>query len=269
MTMYLCPLCQSPLQREAKMARCQHNHCFDYAKEGYLNLLPVNKKKSADPGDNKQMMQARRDFLNAGHYQVLAEQLSDICRRTLPQASQLLDIGCGEGYYTQYLSQAFPEGSQSYGLDISKSAIKFAARRAKQTQFCVASAYDLPFAANSFDLVCRIYAPSQASELARVIKPQGYLLTVSPGAEHLFQLKQQIYQQAEMHDESAASIDGFTLQHQQQLKHRLHLTQSQDISNLLEMTPFAWKLSPEQKAGIAQQPLTLDIAFNIELHQKS
>lgn len=266
--MYLCPLCQSPLKREANMARCQHNHCFDYAKEGYINLLPVNKKKSADPGDNKQMMQARRDFLNAGHYQPLASQLAEICRQRLTEPAKILDLGCGEGYYSQRLNHALPEGSESFGLDISKSAIRFAAKRAKQIQFCVASAYDLPFAANSFDLVSRIYAPSETNELQRVIKPGGYLLTVSPGAEHLFQLKQQIYKCPEQHDETAASIPHFQLREQQQLKYRINLDQAEDIANLLEMTPFAWKLSSEKKAQIAQQALTLDLAFNIELHQK-
>src|SRR5690606_4067516 len=95
-SMYLCPLCQQPLHLSAKQYQCANRHSFDIAREGYVNLLPVQHKNSKDPGDNKDMMQARRDFLHAGWYAPLAQAVSDTVTKLAPDT--LLDLGCGEGY---------------------------------------------------------------------------------------------------------------------------------------------------------------------------
>ena len=155
------------------------------------------------------------------------------------------------------------------GLDISKSAIRFAAKRYKTISFCVASAYNTPFADASQDLVIRIYAPSQDAELARIIKVGGYLLTVTPAAEHLFELKQKIYQTPEKHDMSIEPIAGFEVVEQQRLTQEITLTQAKDSKNLLEMTPLAWKMSDEQKAQLYATDLTLTLDFNITLYKRT
>ena len=99
---YQCPLCQLPLAFDQRSWRCASQHQFDRAKEGYVNLLPVQHKRSRQPGDSAEMMQARRDFLDAGHYQPLQQQVCDLLAGILPPgAAKVLDIGCGEGYYTQ------------------------------------------------------------------------------------------------------------------------------------------------------------------------
>ncbi len=274
--LFSCPICQQPLVAQDNSARCSSNHCFDFAKEGYLNLLPVQKKNSIDPGDNKAMMQARRDFLNAGHYQNLAEQVSQLIieyseqqKEVSKQPLQGLDLGCGEGYYSQIFAEQSVDKVSWHGLDISKSAIRSAAKRAKNIQFCIASAFDLPFPEQSFDLITRIYAPSSATELTRVLRPNGRLITVSPGPRHLFQLKQVIYQTPQLHTELASQISGFELIQTQPLQQQLTLSKPQDIANLLAMTPFAYKLTPEQKQALTEQPLTLDLDFKIEVFELS
>ncbi len=151
-------------------------------------MLPVQHKGSRAPGDSAEMMQARREFLQAGHYQPLREKL--------PHADALLDIGCGEGIYTSALSAL---GAQVYGLDIAKNAIRLAAKRYPNVQFCVASSQRLPFADALLDAIVRIYAPCNKAELARVIKPGGVLLTVTPGAHHLKQFKALIYREVQLH----------------------------------------------------------------------
>ncbi|MFO6423403.1 23S rRNA (guanine(745)-N(1))-methyltransferase [Motilimonas sp. KMU-193] len=274
--LFSCPICQLPLTSQHNSARCPSNHCFDFAKEGYLNLLPVQKKNSIDPGDNKSMMQARRDFLNAGHYQSLAKQVSQLIQARSEQQQQVsslplqgLDLGCGEGYYTQLFAEQSAGRVNWHGLDISKAAIRSAAKRAKNVQFCIASAFDLPFPEHSFDIITRIYAPSSATELARVLKPSGCLISVSPGPRHLFQLKQVIYQTPQLHTEQASQIPGFELSQSQQLQQQLTLSAEQDIANLLAMTPFAYKLTAEQKQALTEQSLTLDLDFKIEVFEPS
>ncbi|QUM85965.1 MULTISPECIES: 23S rRNA (guanine(745)-N(1))-methyltransferase [unclassified Moritella] len=274
---YLCPICARPLSAQDKSLTCDQRHQFDLAKEGYVNLLPVQNKKSKNPGDNKEMMQARREFLDQGFYQSLSDTVNNIAQQALTavNAPNILDLGCGEGYYTHRLALALAALNdanttpQIAGLDISKSAIRYAAKRYKTISFCVASAYNTPFADASQDLVTRIYAPSQDAELARIIKTEGYLLTVTPAAEHLFELKQKIYQTPEKHDMKIEDIAGFELIEQQRLTDQITLTQAKDSKNLLEMTPLAWKMSDEQKAEIYAADLTLTLDFNITLYKRT
>lgn len=274
---YLCPICARPLSAQNKSLVCEQRHQFDLAKEGYVNLLPVQNKKSKNPGDNKEMMQARREFLDQGFYQSLSDKVNSLAQQALiaVNAPNILDLGCGEGYYTHRLAQVMAAMSDANtapkiaGLDISKSAIRFAAKRYKTISFCVASAYNTPFADASQDLVIRIYAPSQDAELARIIKVGGYLLTVTPAAEHLFELKQIIYQTPEKHDMSIEPIAGFEVVEQQRLTQEITLTQAKDSKNLLEMTPLAWKMSDEQKAQLYATDLTLTLDFNITLYKRT
>ncbi|ROR14793.1 23S rRNA (guanine(745)-N(1))-methyltransferase [Erwinia sp. JUb26] len=245
---YLCPLCQQPLMAHDRVLRCENQHQFDLAKEGYINLMPVQHKRSKQPGDSAEMMQARRNFLDAGHYQPLQQRVSDMLDSALPHdAVNVLDIGCGEGYYTQAVAsrlQAGREGSQIYGLDVAKIAVRYGAKRYRNVEFCVASSHRLPFSDNQFDAVLRIYAPCKAAELARVVKPQGLVLTVTPGPRHLLQFKALIYQDAKLHDNAVEEMPGFTLIEEQSLGYPMTLN-SEESAALLQMTPFAWRARPE------------------------
>lgn len=244
---WMCPLCQQPLASDAHSLRCPNHHQFDRAKEGYVNLLPVQHKRSKQPGDSAEMMQARRDFLDAGYYQPLQQRLTAALQHQLPQDDiTLLDIGCGEGYYTAAMAAAFSgrPRQQVFGLDVAKVAIRAAAKRYPDVAFCVASSHRLPFADGSFDAVVRIYAPCKASELSRVLKPGGLMVTVTPGPRHLFQFKALIYSEVKLHTSEAETLPGFTLQQEEQLAYNMNLD-GQSAATLLQMTPFAWRTSPE------------------------
>ena len=275
---YLCPICAQPLAplvqdatTPARSLACAQRHQFDIAKEGYVNLLPVQNKKSKNPGDNKEMMQARRQFLDQGFYQPLSDLVNSIAAQVLAQhtAPNILDLGCGEGYYTQRLTATLAQQApQVAGLDISKSAIRYAAKRYKDISFCVASAYSTPFASASQDLITRIYAPSQQDELLRLLKPGGHLLTVTPAADHLFELKQQIYQTPEQHDMAIEEVAGLNVVKQERLTTTITLENPADSKNLLEMTPLAWKMTEEKKAQLYSTALTLTLDFNVTLYNK-
>ncbi len=243
---WLCPLCQASLEMQANSLRCPQGHQFDMAKEGYVNLLPVQHKHSRDPGDNAAMIQARRAFLDAGHYQPLRDAIAGHLAQNLPDAGpELLDIGCGEGYYTAKFAALTTERSgQCWGLDVSKVAIRAAAKRYPQARFCVASSHRLPFSDASMDAVVRIYAPCNPQELERVVRPGGIVITATPGPRHLVQLKELIYPQVKLHPESQESLAGFEACEPQALSYPMSLT-GQEAVALLQMTPFAWRARPE------------------------
>ncbi|ACR68898.1 23S rRNA (guanine(745)-N(1))-methyltransferase [Edwardsiella ictaluri] len=236
---YQCPLCHSPLHQDARQWRCVNNHRFDCAKEGYVNLMPVQFKHSRQPGDSSEMMQARRAFLQADHYLPLRDAVQGLLARYLPSdGCNVLDIGCGEGYYTA--SWASVREAQVYGLDIAKVAIRYAARRYPQAHFCVASSLRLPFADASIGGAVRIYAPCNAQELARVVATGGCLVTVTPAERHLYQLKALVYPAVHLHMQKAELLSGFTLLESQRLGYAMALN-GVEAAELLQMTPFAWR----------------------------
>ncbi|CAH0533962.1 23S rRNA (guanine(745)-N(1))-methyltransferase [Vibrio stylophorae] len=248
---YQCPLCQQPLLENAHQLCCSNRHSFDRAKEGYFNLLPVQHKRSKEPGDSKAMMQARRDFLEAGHYQPLADALKQaISALGHEPSARLLDIGCGEGFYTQQLSVAH----QTYGLDIAKVAIRYAAKRYHNVQFCVASTQRLPYGDQSMDVIVKIYAPCEPSELKRVLKPGGTLITVTPGPRHLYQLKAYVYGDVRLHDAQAPALEGFDCVTTQSLHYPMTLS-ANETTALLQMTPFAWRAKPPVWQQISEIPI--------------
>jgi MFS transporter, DHA2 family, multidrug resistance protein len=244
-------------------------HVSLMAKEGYVNLLPVQHKRSRDPGDSAEMMQARRAFLDAGHYQPLRDAIvSQLRERLNEKATAVLDIGCGEGYYTHAFADALPEIT-TFGLDVSKVAIKAAAKRYPQVTLCVASSHRLPFSDTSMDAIIRIYAPCKAEELARVVKPGGWVITATPGPRHLMELKGLIYNEVHLHAPHAEQLEGFTLQQSAELCYPMRLRGDEAVA-LLQMTPFAWRAKPEVWQTLAaKEVFDCQTDFNIHLWQRS
>lgn len=301
---YQCPLCHQPLQLcggEPRRWQCAARHQFDCAKEGYVNLMPVQHKHSKNPGDNKEMMQARRAFLDAGHYQPLRDKVAALLQESLTaapspkQASsapasdahrvQVLDIGCGEGYYTAALAGVLAEhattsngdasdgeaqaASQVFGLDISKVAVRYAAKRYPNVEFCVASSHRLPFADASLDAVVRIYAPCKAQELARCVRPGGVVITVSPAPRHLYQLKEQVYGDVVLHPCPVETLAGFTLEQDLRLAYPMRLGAEAAVQ-LLQMTPFAWRASAQVWESLAaQSEFACETDFAIRIHRRT
>ncbi|WP_394175380.1 23S rRNA (guanine(745)-N(1))-methyltransferase [Thalassotalea litorea] len=264
---YRCPLCQNPLHLHATTFRCENNHSFDMAKEGYVNLLPVQFKHSKDPGDNKQMVNARRAFLEQDFYLPLRNKLVTIYKEAVQSTEpNVLDIGCGEGYYT---SAHKTPGNQVYGIDIAKNAIRIAAKKYQDCQFSVASIAQLPFADASIDWAYSVYAPIKVEEFHRIIKTGGDLVVVSPGEKHLWQLKSLIYRTPQPHDESPPQMPGFELIEQTRLAYEMNMANIEDRFNLLAMTPFAFKSSDAlTKALTDAQQFTCETDFIIRRYKR-
>ena len=102
----ICPLCGQTLATGASSWRCPNGHCFDVARQGYVNLLPVQQKHARHPGDTPAQVAARKRFLDAGFYAPIRDTALALLQPHLPPRPSLLDAGCGEGYYSAALAQA-------------------------------------------------------------------------------------------------------------------------------------------------------------------
>lgn len=258
MAQLICPLCRTDLLRTALSGnnpgtpagavwRCPKGHSFDVAREGYVNLLPVQHKHSRAPGDNPDMIRARRAFLDAGHYLPLRDAVLALLRPL--QATSVLDIGCGEGYYTRALATVTPDVT---GLDIARDAVKLAAKRDPGITWLVATSAQLPLADHSVDLVCSLFSPLPAAEIARVLKPGGHLLVVTPGPNHLLAIREQLFAEVRPHRPEKFVIElqeALPLRQQTELHFNLLLDHTAR-EQLLLMTPYAWRATAEHRARL-------------------
>ncbi len=265
-----CPVCGGPLLLN-ETYQCSLGHSFDPAKEGYINLLLPNQKRSTHPGDNKAMLRHRRDFLNKGHYGKLATQLAHICQEHAPTTDKLaiLDTGCGEGYYSHFLASALKSRLSWFGgIDISKEAIRMAAKAYPRIHFAVASTARIPMADNSIDIMLRIFAPGTISEVERCLKPDAIYITVTPGPDHLFELRGLVYDEPEKHGYQQDTLSGLRLLETSHLKFELQLDDSQDIANLFSMTPYYWQADQDKQEKIfSLEQLTTRVDFAIRVYK--
>ncbi len=277
--MLICPVCQHPLTRDDRQLSCENRHSFDMAKQGYFNLLLNQAKKSKQPGDNGEMVIARTRFLNGGFYQSISDAINQMAIDMLWQeesaddqatdGNHILDLGCGEGYYTARLAQALSDHqieNTVYGLDISKDAVKAACKRDKSIHWLVANGTKAPFKANSMKLILNIFNRIMPATLKDLCHEQGKVLVASSGQYHLKELKEAIYDTPKFVEFDAISAMGehFKHEHRQTLDFTVKLKPS-DTKDLLYMTPHAWRSNPEtQKALLSQEELELRIQVNLD-----
>lgn len=262
--MLTCPICLARLERLDDGAVCPAGHRFDRARQGYLNLLPVQHKKSRDPGDNAAMVEARRHFLSTGHYAPLARRLAELAAQRAP--ARWLDIGCGEGYYTAQLAEALP-GSDGYALDISREAVKSACRRAPQLTWMVASMARVPLADASCQLLASVFSPIDWNEAARLLVPGGGVLRLGPARDHLLELRQRLYDEVREYvdDKHLADLpDSLRLAHSETLDFRLALDSREAREQLLAMTPHGWRVNPQRRERILAEPFEVTVAVRYD-----
>ncbi|SDS56519.1 putative RNA methyltransferase [Pseudomonas oryzae] len=262
--MLICPICSSALHSVDNGVQCAHNHRFDRARQGYLNLLPVQHKKSLDPGDNAAMVEARRRFLGAGHYAPLAARLAALA--VAHQPARWVDIGCGEGYYSAQLAEALP-AADGYALDISREAVKRACKRAPQLTWMVASMARVPLASASCGLLASVFSPIDWNEAARLLRPGGGILRLGPARMHLYELRQKLYDEVRdyIDDKHLADLpDSLKLADTQSLEFRLVLDSFDTRSDLLAMTPHGWRVNAERRERILAEPFTVTVSVRYD-----
>ena len=269
-----CPIDKLELLDKGKFYQCSNGHTFDIAKQGYVNLLPVQHKKSKDPGDSKAMVQARTRFLDSGFYKPIVEDLSNIVLKTLNVNKNLcmLDAGCGEGYYLNQVINAaqmlVDERTVSFiGMDISKPAIITASKRNKQVTWIVGTNSQPPFLDQTVDLVFSVFGFHSFSGFKNILKPGGKVILVEPGDKHLQELREIIYSEPPAKKIATKSgNDDYSLIDTHALEFKINLNSNEQILDLLTMTPHLFRASSEGKSSIETMDslcLTTDIIFSV------
>jgi len=245
--------------------RCPAGHSFDVAAQGYTNLLPVQRKRSLDPGDSKEMVAARRRFLAAGHYQPIADAVAGALLAGLPGDASCLDAGCGEGYYLRRLAAAAGAGQRLaiLGLDISKWAVLAAAKQDRRANWVVGSNANLPVLSGTLDRVLCLFGFPVYAEFARVLKAGGELVQVDAGPGHLRELREIIYPALKPERATTAPTPPcFTRRGTETLGYSFALAGAKPIADLLTMTPHLYRASAEGRAraaALTALTLTVDV----------
>lgn len=270
-SLFCCPICAAPLIQEGGRYLCPSGHSFDIAREGYVNLLPANRQHSKTPGDDKEMAAARTRFLDGGWYRPLQYLLCKLIASFSLSAPVLLDAGCGEGYYTAALAETIAaKGGRTAGVDLSKPAVKKAAKRCPQGELAVASVYHLPLADRSVDILTNCFSPLAAEEFYRVLKPGGKFLYVVPGPRHLWELKEILYKSPYENEEKEEEYPGLRYVEIVPEEHIFSLPTAQAVADLFRMTPYYWKTPKEGAERLSQLgALTVTAQFRIHVMKKT
>ena len=253
----LCPVCQNRLKRNEKIWKCVNGHSFDEAREGYLNL---NLHNSQNSGDNPEMIRARQRFLGKGYYDFLREKVNSL----LKEEDSLVDLACGEGYYTSYF-----RCRDKVGIDLSKSGLKIASKRDKGTTYLLNSIFHDPLLDECADKVITIFAPIAKEEIVRILKKGGQFLLVRPDHYHLYELKEAIYEKPYLNDTEDIEIEGLKMIGQYHIESEAILPK-EDIQDLFLMTPYVNTTSKKDKEKLDRlDQLKIRFCFIIDVFEKA
>lgn len=262
-----CPLCGAGFSlREERSLVCMESHCFDLSARGYVNLAPGHNQQ-AEKYDAA-LFTSRRLVLEHGFYDEVLGAIIGMITGFLPpgRGFTLLDVGCGEGFYSRELARRFPAG-QILGLDLSRYAISAAARQARaaklKTHWLVGNLTRLPLADNCVDVLLNILTPADYAQFARVLSPGGFLVKVLPGTRYLEQVRTEV----------ADHLRRGTYSNQPVLEHleahgriveqhsvlRTFPVNPEEAAAFLAMTPMTFGLGEEARGGVTFSEITIDL----------
>ena len=236
---FSCPICQENLTLVESSLKCENRHSFDLAKFGYVNLAPQIKQSA---NYDKENFQNRQQILEAGFYQAILEGVSDLLV-TNPSSKTILDIGCGEGFYSRKLQEVHPDKT-FYAFDISKDSVQIAAKSEPNwaVNWFVGDLARLPIKNTSIDILLDIFSPANYGEFRRVLSKDGILIKVIPTENHLKEIRQIVQDQLTKKDYSNQDIkvhfqEHFSIQSIQTASLTKSITAEQRQA-LLSMTPL-------------------------------
>ena len=263
----ICPICSQELNTTGRQYLCPGNHSFDIARQGHVNLLVVQQKHSKNPGDTREQVLSRREFLEAGYYAPICQALIDTAR-DLAVTGPILDVGCGEGYYSSRLADAL--GAELTGLAISKEAVRCAAAKYKGKQWLCATAAHIPVESGSAQLVTSLFALTLPEEFARVLQPGGYYFQVLAAEDHLLGLKGIIYDRLRHKEkDTVPELPGFRLLRSIPIQFDFTVEGVQ-VQNLFSMTPHVFRIGKDGAQRLRQTAVLTDRASCVlNVYQRS
>ena len=243
-TAFACPICQENLDLVENSLKCNNRHSFDLAKFGYVNLAPQVKQSA---NYDKENFQNRQQILEAGFYQAILETISDLLATNL-SAKTVLDIGCGEGFYSRKLQESHSDKT-FYAFDISKDSVQIAAKSEPNwaVNWFVGDLARLPIKDASMDILLHIFSPANYGEFRRVLSKDGILIKVIPTENHLKEIRQKVQDQLTKKDYSNQDVkehfqENFTILSNQTASLTKPITAEQ-LQALLSMTPLLFHVN--------------------------
>jgi 23S rRNA (guanine745-N1)-methyltransferase len=269
-----CPIDGVRFEFHEKQLICENGHVFDVARQGYVNLLPVQHKRSKQPGDSKEMVSARAQLLNTGLYEPIASKLAEITCSHITDAKEtcFMDAGCGEGYYLDYMFNYFKDKQgcsdlSFIGLDISKAAIAESAKRNRQITWVVGTNRQPPVEDASVNIIICVFGFQSFEGFNTILKAGGKVTLVEPGPDHLKELRELIYTEVKRSDPpDLAYVEeiGFSMVDTRRLQFKTGEINNEQIKNALIMTPHFYRANKEgrEAAGnLEKLELTVDVVF--------
>lgn len=262
-----CPVCKQGLDQEKGALQCGNGHHFDQSRSGYVNLLRSQQSKVKNHGDNQLMVKARTRFLNRGYYRLLVEALQEILTEVVPSPRSLVDVGCGECFYTHEIFQMYHGQTDVYGVDISKDAIAAGAKAYPDLKLAVGSSHALPFMAGCFDGAIALFAPIDPLEIKRILRASGVFIHVLPGPTHLYTLKKTVYEKPYLNS-VALPLNIFARMREQSISASITMQNQEDVADLFAMTPYYYKTGLDDQHKLTQIcTMTAEIDFVIRIYQ--
>ncbi|MDY6674019.1 methyltransferase domain-containing protein [Streptococcus pneumoniae] len=238
-TAFACPICQENLTLLETNFKCCNRHSFDLAKFGYVNLAPQIKQSANYDEEN---FQNRQQILEAGFYQAILDAVSDLLASS-KTTTTILDIGCGEGFYSRKLQESHSEKT-FYAFDISKDSVQIAAKSEPNwaVNWFVGDLARLPIKDANMDILLDIFSPANYGEFRRVLSKDGILIKVIPTENHLKEIRQRVQDQLTNKEYSNQDIkehfqEHFTILSSQTASLTKTITAEQ-LQALLSMTPL-------------------------------
>ena len=274
----LCPVCKDKLIKDAcnKIYKCNNNHTYDIAKEGYVNLLISNQKRSKNPGDSKEMVLSRVEFLSMDYYKPISNKINEMIAECLGKNNiakfNIMDLGCGEGYYLTNLKNYMNKNNikaNYYGMDVSKEAVKYASKTDKDCVWAVGNNFHIPSCDKSIDCILSVFSPIDINECNRILKDDGVFIRVLPRTNHLIQLRNIIYSEVHL-NEKVYTADAYENEYIKESNVTFDITlNKEEILSLLKMTPHYWKSTAENKEKLeVYESLVITIDMRIGVFQK-
>lgn len=274
-----CPIDGKSLEHIDKQLVCENGHTYDIARQGYVNLLPVQYKRSKEPGDSKVMVSARTQFLDTGVYQPIAAVVNELVLEQIINDKDvcIMDAGCGEGYYFNLLLNFLSDDPREInlslvGLDISKDAIIQSTKRNKRISWVVGTNRQPPVLEKSVDIILCMFGFLSIDAFSKLLKPGGKIILVEPASRHLQELRKIIYSEVRTKSLSVENLfkdSGFSLLKTEALHYNVKLSSNDQINQLLVMTPHFYRASKEgREAACKLQEIDITIDVNFSVLQK-
>lgn len=273
-----CPICSASLEKVGNSLFCKGDtkrHCYDFASSGYVNLLTPGKEKNAHTGDEKTMITARREFLDTGAYFEISRKAAGIIA-SLSHTKEpvIIDAGCGEGYHSCNIASCLEKEGFEPCLacfDASKHGADVGAKRARRggfdnVLFSAGNIFTLPVKDFCADFSLSMFAPIAGDETLRYLKDGGYLIVVSSGERHLWELRELLYEKARESSGEVKIPEGFEKVLEDRLTYTFTVEKNSTLKSLFVMTPFYYRTSlsdKEKLEGVTNFTVTADVKYTV------